>query len=553
MIAILGGIAGGLGLFFMGAKLLSEHLRLLTNRRLRMSAARWTKSRWTGFAWGALAGAVAQAMPALIFIAVSMLRSGLLSVRRAFPILLGGNVGGACLLLIVTLDAELIVLYVLGVSQFVGLIATRNRANRYQTMAVVLFGMGMMVLGFVLLTDSVAPLAAYPWFKEAVVWAGGSLLLCLLGGLLLCTVVQSSGVVTVSGISLAAAGLLSVEQALMINCGACLGSSLSLYLLTLNLTGRSRQVAMYQVLYNCVLNAIFVPLIYLEAYSGVPLLKAAALSSGLPLAQVLAIFAILFEVITSLFQLLFLGLAARLVERWWPTTEEEMLLKPKFIHDDALEDANTSLMLVDLEQRRMLEILSRCLDTVRQGTDLATLREVSKEMMNRIEEFLDDLAANYPDQGVDDHISMLTRQQLLFWLNERLLELCDVLQTIPPESDLDAWRTGLVEGIDAVLLALHGMLSTDEEEHWASTTQLMSDRSELMRRTRNLYLGDDSSLDTAERASVLRLTSITEHVFLLLSRLAHEYQQLATSETPESKKSADGKALLAAGAENDGQ
>ena len=551
MIAILGGIVGGLGLFFMGAKLLSEHLRLLTNRRLRMSAARWTKSRWTGFAWGALAGAVAQAMPALIFIAVSMLRSGLLSVRRAFPILLGGNVGGACLLLIVTLDAELIVLYVLGVSQFVGLIATRNRANRYQTMAVVLFGMGMMVLGFVLLTDSVAPLADYPWFQEAVVWAGGSLLLCLLGGLLLCTVVQSSGVVVVSGISLAAAGLLSVEQVLMINCGACLGSSLSLYLLTLNLTGRSRQVAMYQVLYNCVLNAIFVPLIYLEAYSGVPLLKAAALSSDLPLAQVLAIFAILFEVVTSLFQLLFLGLAARLVERWWPTTEEEMLLKPKFIHDDALEDANTSLMLVDLEQRRMLQILSRCLDTVRQGTDLTTLREVSKEMMTRIEEFLADLAANYPDRGVDDHVSMLTRQQLLFWLNERLLELCDVLQTIPPESDLDAWRTGLVEGIDAVLLALHGMLSTDDEKHWASTTQLMSDRSELMRRTRNLYLGDDSSLDTAERASVLRLTSITEHVFLLLARLAYEYQQPATSETPESKKSAAGKTLLGTGAGND--
>ena len=550
MIAILGGIAGGLGLFFMGAKLLSEHLRLLTNRRLRMSAARWTKSRWTGFAWGALGGAVAQAMPALILIAVSMLRSGLLSVRRAFPILLGGNVGGACLLLIVTLDAELIVLYVLGVSQFIGLIATKNRANRYQTMAVVLFGMGMMVLGFVLLKDSVAPLAAYPWFKEAVVWAGGSLLLCLLGGLLLCTVVQSSGVVTVSGISLAVAGLLSVEQALMINCGACLGSSLSLYLLTLNLKGRSRQVAMYQVLYNCVLNAIFVPLIYLEAYAGVPLLKAAALSSDLPLAQVLALFAILFEVTTSLFQLLFLGLAARLVERWWPTTEAEMLLKPKFIHDGALEDANTSLMLVDLEQRRMLQILSRCLDTVRQGTDLATLREVSKEMMNRIEEFLDDLAANYPDQGVDDHISMLTRQQLLFWLNERILELCEVLQTIPPESDLDAWRTGLVEGIDAVLLALHGMLSTDEEEHWASTTQLMSDRSELMRRTRNLYLGDDSNLDAAERAGVLRLTSITEHVFLLLSRLAHEYQQLATSETPESKKSAARKTLLGTGAGN---
>ena len=113
----------------------------------------------------------------------------------------------------------------------------------------------------------------------------GSLLLPLLSGMVLTFVVQSTAPVIVAGIGMAAAGFLAVDQVLVLYCGACLGSSLILYLLTMAVTGRARQVAMYQVLFNCVLSAIFVPLICIEAYGGVPLIAAALSASGLPLAQ----------------------------------------------------------------------------------------------------------------------------------------------------------------------------------------------------------------------------------------------------------------------------
>lgn len=103
----------------------------------------------------------------------------------------------------------------------------------------------------------------------------GSLLLPLLSGMALTFVVQSTAPVIVAGIGMATAGLLAVDQVLVLYCGACLGSSLILYLLTMAVTGRARQVAMYQVLFNCVLSAIFVPLICLEAYGKVPLIAAA--------------------------------------------------------------------------------------------------------------------------------------------------------------------------------------------------------------------------------------------------------------------------------------
>ena len=100
---------------------------------------------------------------------------------------------------------------------------------------------------------------------------------------------------------------------------------------------------MYQVLYNVVLNAIFVPLICIETYWDVPLVAAAVRASGFHLEQSLAMFVIFCEVITVMFQLATLDVAIRWVERWWPPTEVEALAKPRFIQDHALDNVGTAL------------------------------------------------------------------------------------------------------------------------------------------------------------------------------------------------------------------
>ena len=525
MITILGHLAGALGLFFMGAKLLTEHLKTLSNRRLRLSVARWTSNRWLGFVWGMVAGSVMQSMTVLTLVVLSTLRSDLVSPKRAFPILLGGNIGGALLVLIVMLDVKLVALYILGVAQFLTLILARDQAARFRAMATACFGLGMIVLGSIMLKESVAPLTNYPWFQQTLEWMGGSLILPLLSGALLTFLVQSSTPVIVSGIGMAEAGLLTTDQVLMSYCGACLGSSLILYLLTLTVTGRARQVAMYQVLYNVVINGIFVPLICVEAYFEVPLLAAAVRASSLSMAQSLALFVIFCEAFTALFQLVTLTVTVRWIERWWPPTEVEALARPQFIHDQALDDAEAALRLVDLEQRRLLGILSRYLDAVRRGAEPDELRESAKEVLNRIREFLDDLAGHCPDHKVDEHNSMMTRQKLFRWLEEHVAEMCKALHALPPESPLGTWSMALVEGIDAVLLVLIDTLASDDAAAWPSTTQLMGNRTELLRRLRDMSLKGEAALGPDERRRLLKLASTSERIFLLMSRLAHQYRQ----------------------------
>lgn len=524
MFTIVGHLSGALGLFFMGAKLLTDHLKTLTNRRLRVSAVRWTNNRCMGFAWGLVAGSVMQSMTVLTLVVVSLLKSDLVSPKRAFPILLGGNVGLMLLVLIVMLDVKLITLYVLGIAYFLTLILARGRAGRYRAMATACFGLALMAFGSIMLKESVLPLADYTWFQQAMGWMSGSLFLPLLCGMVLTFATQSSTPVAVAGIGMVTAGLLTTSQLFMLYCGACLGSSLSLYLLTITVTGRARQVAMYQVLYNVALSAVFVPLICIEANWGVPLMAEAVRASGLPLEQGLAAFVIFCEAVTAALQLATLDVVSRWVERRWPPTEVEALAKPRFIRDQALDDVETALQLVDLEQRHLLAMLSRYLDAVRRGAKPGGLRQATHEVLGRIAEFLDDLAARCQEGETDTHASIMTRQKLFVWLEDEVLQLCDVLHDLPPRSPLAAWSLAMVEGIDAVLLVLTDTLASGDAAAWPSTTQLMGDRSDVLRRLRDESLRQPL-LSADERSNALKLANTGEHVFLLISQLAHEYRQ----------------------------
>ena len=82
----LGGMLGGLGLFFAGMWLLSTNLKAIATLRLRVLAASYIQNRFTAFVWGAIAGSVTQSVTSITFIAISMRQAGLISTGRAFSL-----------------------------------------------------------------------------------------------------------------------------------------------------------------------------------------------------------------------------------------------------------------------------------------------------------------------------------------------------------------------------------------------------------------------------------------------------------------------------------
>ena len=527
MIELFGGIIGGLGLFIVGMWLLTENLKTLASRRLRRTASRWTANRFSALLWGALAGGITQSMSALTFIVVSILRSGLITTKGALALILGGCVGVTVLVLIVTFDIKVVSLYVLGVA---GAVVASDRMSRYRPMAASFLGGAMIILGLVLLKDAAAPLADQPWFRDMLEGTGDSLFLAFLVAAFLTSIVQSSSAVCVFGISMATVGVISIDQAIMVIYGSGIGSSVILYLLSANLTGRSRQVSMYMVVYNVLICAVLVPLLYFELHFDIPLMKALIFAIDLDLDQQLAFVYIFTGVFPLPFMLAGLEISVSVLERLWPMSQVDELSKPKFIHDHASADVETALMLVDLEQKRTLKNLSQYFEMVRQGRNVRPLRDASRKVLSEVTDFLGDLQAHHPMQAVEDRNTMVNRQKLLSWLEDALGVLCETLLEHADRPALNQFRTNICESVDSVLLSLVDAMEANDRMSWEIAKQLTGDRGAMMRKMRFQFLEMDPPLQKTELINVLLITNAVEETFFLLSKLETEFNEISDME-----------------------
>ena len=527
MTELFAGVAGGVGLLIAGMWLLTENLKTLAGRRLRWSASRWTTNRFSALLWGFVAGGITQSMTALTFIVVSILRSGLIGTRSALSLILGGCVGGSLLVVIVTFDIKVVAFYLLGLSAAV---VASERLSRYRPIAAAFFGGAMLVLGLVLLKDAAAPLAQQPWFRDMLEDTGNSLVLAFLVAALLTAILQSANAVCVFGIGLATVGIFSVDQAIMVIYGSCLGSSVILYLLSAGLRGRSRQVAMYMVLYDVLVCVVLVPLLYCELYFDIPLMKALVLSVGLDLDQQLALVYVLISVLPLPVMLAGLGWSAAFLERLWPSSQTDSLSKPRFIHDHASVDVDTSLPLVDLEQRRVVQNLSQYFEAVRHGENLEPLRYASRRLLHDISDFLSELQMIHPAQGAEERNSMQSRQKLLAWLEDATGDLCDALIEHPARPLLNPFRTSVRESVDGVFLSLVDAMESDDRMSWDIVKRLTGDRGEMMRKVRAHYMEMEPPLLKRDLIDVLVITNAVEGVFFLLSKIEQEFNTHSESD-----------------------
>ncbi|MFO7723647.1 MAG: Na/Pi symporter, partial [Bacteroidales bacterium] len=86
-------IAGSLGLFLYGMKLMSESILKVAGERMRSTVTTITSDRWRGIASGMLTTGVLQSSTAITVLTVGLVNAGVVSLPASISIIIGANIG----------------------------------------------------------------------------------------------------------------------------------------------------------------------------------------------------------------------------------------------------------------------------------------------------------------------------------------------------------------------------------------------------------------------------------------------------------------------------
>jgi phosphate:Na+ symporter len=524
-------IIAGFGLFFVGIRLIGDHMQQMATRRVRQYLGKAMLRPGVAPAAGFGLGMLVQSTSGVTFIVMSLLASGLLAMTPAMTVLAWSNVGTSVLVVLSTFDLKTMALYLLGLiglSYFQGY----DKAPRTKHMVTASLGVALLFLGLSLVKDGIDGMRGDPWIEEFVLFAGESGVIALLVGLVLAVAAQSSATVTILALPLVNAGILGEPQMMLIVYGASVGSGLGVMLLSSNLDGTARQLALFQSSLKLLAAAVFLPLYLIEQQWQVPLVHAAAETVSASADTRIAFVYVLFQIGAAILGWLFRAPLARLLAALSPPTEEETLMRPHFLFDEAIGDPDTALALVEREQARLLSFLPAYLDSARPESErpagtlpLATRHAASSSVAGETDVFLSEvLAANPGYDGVDRVFEARARLHTLQSLQTCLNDFTRHAAGIPRDGNLSL-GANLVESLHLLLTMVAETSQTGDSDDRALLNELTSDRSDMMDGIRKQLLGEAAAASVRE--ALLVATMLFERAVWLVRELRLDSMNMA--------------------------
>jgi phosphate:Na+ symporter len=222
-------LAGGLGLLIYGMKLMSEGLQQVAGRRMRRALHALTADRLRGVLTGFTTTLVMQYSSVASVLVVSFVNSGLLTLRKAVPVLIGANIGTTVkLLLFAAVGFSAINLTAIaGPLLALALPLLLLRGHRARTASDLLVGTALLFLAFALLKDNLPATGAEDLsFLKAVQGLGMlSHVAFIAVGAILALLVQSSSVALVITLALCQTGTLDFATGAALVLGENIGTT----------------------------------------------------------------------------------------------------------------------------------------------------------------------------------------------------------------------------------------------------------------------------------------------------------------------------------------
>ena len=261
-------IAGGLGIFLLGMKNMSEGMQAVAGDKLRKLIGSVTNNRLIACGVGTAVTCLIQSSSVTTVMVVGMVNAGLMTLMQAIGVILGANIGTTITGWILVIKIGKYGLPLLGVAAFFYLFSKRDRV-RYTAM--LLLGLGMVFFGLQLMKAGFAPLKDMPgfeaWFSRFSLagYAGvipyWAVMRCCLVGALLTALVQSSSATLGITIGLAVSGGIDYPTAAALVLGENIGTCITALLASLGASTNAKRAAYAHLCVN-LLGVLWITLIF---------------------------------------------------------------------------------------------------------------------------------------------------------------------------------------------------------------------------------------------------------------------------------------------------
>ena len=269
---------GGLAVFILGMRTMSEGLQKVADRRLKQVLHFMTQNRFMAVFAGFIITAMVQSSSATTVMTVGFVNAGLMQLTQAIGVVFGANIG-------TTVTAQIIAFKLNALSYpaiAVGLaLLMFARTPRWKFIGQSVMGFGLIFLGMMTMSGILKPLRHSPefvsWFQlfDCTPEPGGLVpalpaLMCVLIGTGTTVVVQSSSATVGLVLALASQGLISFYTAVPLILGDNIGTTITANLAAIGANRNARRAAIAHTLFNVFGAAYMYLLLFVPLWNGEP-------------------------------------------------------------------------------------------------------------------------------------------------------------------------------------------------------------------------------------------------------------------------------------------
>ena len=358
---------GGLGIFILGMKYLSDSLQSLSGGLIRKAISSVTSNRFLAVIVGLVVTCFVQSSSITTVMVVGLTNAGLMHLTQAIGVILGANIGTTITGWILAVKVGKYGLLLVAIGVFPMLFSKNDRIS---ATAKVLVALGLIFFGLEIMSNAFKPLRSDESFMNLMLTLDAQSLLSILGcvaiGCMMTMIIQSSSAMLGITMALAATGAIPLYTAVALVMGENIGTTITAQFAAIGGSIAARRAAMAHSVFNVL--GVFIIISIFSTYVDMIELFVPGLSNFVDadgsrpyIAAHIAMAHTFFNVTATLVMLPFLNQLAKLVTKLIPEKAGAEKGSFKYIGSPGTMPVAMGISMVFEELKRMQEAVHEVL------------------------------------------------------------------------------------------------------------------------------------------------------------------------------------------------